>query len=110
MRPAKIQISLHIWAHILDSQGYKVSSYRQRKLIRLHNVQNDWSLHWAHMSEGKFSHVAAQYKNKYKNITSMFYITALRKYVYSNIHTISPPKTENFQIKKLIVFIFLLKT
>ena len=29
---------------------------------------------------------------------------------YSNIQKISPPKTENFQIKTLIFFIFLLKT
>ena len=33
----------------------------------------------------------------------------LRKHAYSNILNISPPKTENFQIKFLIFFIFLLK-
>ena len=36
---------------------------------------------------------------------------SLRKHAYSNILNISPPKTENFQIKKnLIFFIFLFKT
>ena len=35
---------------------------------------------------------------------------ALRKHAYSNILKISPPKTESFQIKVLISFIFLLKT
>ena len=35
---------------------------------------------------------------------------SLRKHAYSNILTISPPKTESFQIKILIFFIFLLKT
>ena len=34
----------------------------------------------------------------------------LRKYTYSNILKISAPKTESFQIKILIFFIFLLKT
>ena len=38
-------------------------------------------------------------------------IKALRKHTYSDIEKISPPKTENVQIKKtLIFFIFLLKT
>ena len=41
---------------------------------------------------------------------SMFYWWALRKHAYSNTMKISPPKTESFQIKSLIVFIFLLKT
>ena len=34
----------------------------------------------------------------------------LREHAYSNILKISPPKTESFQIKILIFFIFLLKT
>ena len=34
----------------------------------------------------------------------------LRTHAYSNILKISPPKTENFQIKILMFFIFLLKT
>ena len=34
----------------------------------------------------------------------------LRKQTYSNKLKILPPKTENFQIKILIIFIFLLKT
>ena len=34
----------------------------------------------------------------------------LRKHAYSNTLKISPPKTERFQIKILIFFIFLLKT
>ena len=34
----------------------------------------------------------------------------LRKHAYSNILKFLPPKTENFQIKILIFFIFLLKT
>ena len=34
----------------------------------------------------------------------------LRKQAYSNILNILPPKNENFQIKILIVFIFLLTT
>ena len=36
--------------------------------------------------------------------------TPLRKHAYSNIPKILPPKTENFQIKNLIFFKFLLKT
>ena len=39
-----------------------------------------------------------------------FWCIALRKHAYSNILKISPPKTESFQIKILIFFIFLLKT
>ena len=39
-----------------------------------------------------------------------YYCKTLRKHAYSNILTISPPKTESFQIKILIFFIFLLKT
>ena len=39
-----------------------------------------------------------------------FSVLALRKHVYSNILKISPPKTESFQTKILIFFIFLLKT
>ena len=35
---------------------------------------------------------------------------SLRKHAYSNILKIWPPKTENFQIKILILFLFLLKT
>ena len=34
----------------------------------------------------------------------------LRKDAYSNIQKISPPKTENFQVKTLIFFRYLLKT
>ena len=34
----------------------------------------------------------------------------LRKHAYSNILNILPPKNENFQIKILIFFKFLLKT
>ena len=41
-------------------------------------AQADDGLHWAHMSCGMFS---------------------LRKHAYSNIQKISPPKTENFQVK-----------
>ena len=37
-------------------------------------------------------------------------MNSLQKHAYSNILKISPPKTENFQIKILIFFIFLLKT
>ena len=36
-------------------------------------------------------------------------IFPLRKHTYSNILKISPPKTESFQIKILIFFIYLLK-
>ena len=35
---------------------------------------------------------------------------SLRKHAYSNILKILPPKTENFQIKILTFFLFLLKT
>ena len=37
------------------------------------------------------------------------HLITLPKQAYSNIWKISPPKTENFQIKTLIVFILLLK-
>ena len=37
-------------------------------------------------------------------------VVSLRKHAYSSILNISPPKTESFQIKFLIFFIFLLKT
>ena len=36
--------------------------------------------------------------------------STLRKHAYSNVLKISPPKTESFQIKILIFFIYLLKT
>ena len=42
------------------------------------------------------------------NLGNFFFIT-LQKHAYSNILNISPPKTESFQIKILIFFIFLLK-
>ena len=32
------------------------------------------------------------------------YVTALRKHAYSNIQKISPPKTENFQLKNSYIF------
>ena len=38
------------------------------------------------------------------------FILSLRKHAYSNLLKISPPKTESFQRKILIFFIFLLKT
>ena len=38
------------------------------------------------------------------------YIISLRKHAYPNILKLSPPQTENFQVKILIFFIFLLKT
>ena len=45
------------------------------------------------------------------NTSQSAHATPLRKHAYSNILKISPPKTENFQIKKnLIFFIILLKT
>ena len=40
-----------------------------------------------------------------------FFAHPLRKHAYSNIKKISPPKTENFQVKNFdIFFLFLLKT
>ena len=41
----------------VDSQRFKVSSGGQRRLIELRACAADLSLLWAHMSEGKFSHV-----------------------------------------------------
>ena len=38
------------------------------------------------------------------------HLYSLQKHAYSNILKILPPKTENFQIKILIIFVFLLKT
>ena len=43
------------------------------------------------------------------DLASLFLYT-LRKHAYRNILKISPPKIESFQIKILIIFIFLLKT
>ena len=51
--------------------------------------------------------------HKDTSATQYFGMTArksLRKHAYSSIKKISPPKTENFQIKTLTFFIFLLKT
>ena len=42
------------------------------------------------------------------NLEKSFFIS-LRRHAYSNILKILPPKNENFQIKILIFFIFLLK-
>ena len=39
----------------------------------------------------------------------LMFILTLRTHAYSNILKMSPPKTENFQIKILIFFIFLLQ-
>ena len=51
--------NLH-WEH-LDSQGCKCSSPGQRRLWSdCTDAQADLSLCWAHMSEGTFSHIAAQ--------------------------------------------------
>ena len=63
VRPAKIQISLSLirifnW-RILDSQGCKVSSCGQRRLISdCADAQADMSLRWAHMSNSTFFDVA----------------------------------------------------
>ena len=46
---------------------------------------------------------------KEPEILVFLYITKTRLYI-QNIQKISPPKTENFQIKILMFFIFLLKT
>ena len=43
-------------------------------------------------------------------LVKLLCLISLRKHAYSNILKFSSPKTENFQIKKLIFFIFLLKT
>ena len=40
---------------------------------------------------------------------AFFFEYTLRKHAYSNMLKISPPKTENYPIKTLIFFIFLLK-
>ena len=37
-------------------------------------------------------------------------LSSLQKHAYSNIPKILPPKSENFQIKKIDIFTFLLKT
>ena len=63
------------------------------------NALANLNIRWADMSESTFSDVAA-YKADY---------FTLLKYAYSNILKNSPPKTESFQIKILIFFIFLLK-
>ena len=53
-----------IWifaGRIFDSEGFKVSSCGQRRLWSdCADVQADWSLHWAYMSESTFSQVAAR--------------------------------------------------
>ena len=61
VRPAKIQIRLHIQTgRILDSLGCKVSSCGQRRLSSdCADAQTDLSLLWAHLSEGTFSPIAA---------------------------------------------------
>ena len=48
--------NLH-WAHFLDNQRWNVSSSAQRRLCV--DAQADLSLHWTHMSECTFSHVAS---------------------------------------------------
>ena len=42
-------------------------------------------------------------------VSSAAVVITLRKHAYSNILKISPPKTESFQIKILMFFLFLLK-
>ena len=42
--------------------------------------------------------------------SGLIYAFALRKHAFTNILKISPPKTQSFQIKILIFFIFLLKS
>ena len=69
VHPAKIQISLiRIFTGcILDNQGWKVSSCRERRLWSdCADTQIDLRLRWAHMSESTFPHIAAQ-------ITSSFF-------------------------------------
>ena len=68
MRPAKIQISLRIRAVSSESSlgvflySSKVSSCRQRRLWSdCADARADLSLRWAHMSEGTFPDVAAQF-------------------------------------------------
>ena len=87
--PAKIRSActfahmIRIWTgRILDSRGCKVSSCGQRRLWSdCANAQADLSLRWAHMSDGRCSHVEAY-------IWNLLYIDTnltLRKHAYSNI-------------------------
>ena len=48
----------------LDSRGYKVSSCGQRRLCSdCAEAQTDLNLHWAHMTKGTFSNVAAHIRS-----------------------------------------------
>ena len=56
---------------MLDSQGCKVTSCGQRRLLAYcMGAQADLSLHWAHMSEGTYSHVAAHKSSAKCKVTS----------------------------------------
>ena len=75
---------------ILDSPGCKISSCGQRRLSPVFNRRPC---------------------QKVRVFTlQLILVFSLRKHAYSNILKIFPPKDENFQIKNLIFFIFLLKT
>ena len=82
-----------LW-HILDSQGCKVYSCGQQRLIRLRE-----SAVWFESSLGTYTKVCFLTLRLIINLS-----LALPKHAYSNILKILPPKNENFQIKNSNIF------
>ena len=111
VRPAMIQISLRIsafWAESLMGAFWIAKNARFVFFFFFMRMHKWFESSLVYMSEGTFSHVVAHLliwtcECKNQNVT-------FRKYAYSNILKISPSKTESFQIKILICFIFLLIT
>ena len=93
-----------VFFRILADYDCNIHSYKLCHLVLfLHkNVKDVWAL-----TNEKSVFKCVQ--NMQIQIISSDYFS-LQKHVYSNIMKISPPKTESFQIKIMIFFIFLLKT
>ena len=58
---------------------------------------------------GDMAFFARAKKNKKKNLSTghvgdTAFLPAIRKHAYSNIQIISPPNTENFEIKNCVIF------
>ena len=65
IRPSKILIRINTGS-IFDRKGCEVSSYRQRRLIRLRSAQADLSLRWAHTVEPQWLEHLWDHGNAFK--------------------------------------------
>ena len=95
VRPVNIQLRLRtllriVAGRILDSSGYKVSSCGQRRLWSdCAEAQAELSLHWAHMRESTYSHVAALLLiNKVRKTCQPIYRAWVKSLAVNQLHVV----------------------